>query len=123
MDLTLAKQKLVTLTRETFGERVTIRPMLDGRMKTVADPSRAVMLDVAARFDFLPDMSKLGGSDRFGPLLPIAKDNPTVTIPSQLLTWSPDKPDRVERANGEIYEIERPGGDGAGIAIFYLSKV
>ena len=123
MDFALAKQTLVALTRDRFGERVTIRPMVEGRIKVAADPGRAVMQDIAARFDFLPDMSKLGGSNRFGPMLPIARDNPTVTIPAHLLAWSPDKPDRIERANGEVYEIERSGGDGAGVAIFYLSKV
>ena len=89
----------------------------------MADPGRAAMEDIAARFDFALDPTKLGGSDKFGPLMAISEGNPTVTIPLSLLAWLPDKPDRIERENGEIHEIVRTGPDGAGVAIFFLSKV
>lgn len=123
MDFAQAKARLVRQSRETFGEKVTIRPMKAGRMKAVADPDRAAMNDIAARFDYSLDPTKLGGTDKVGPLLPIAEDNPTFSVPSDLLAWQPGKGDQFDRANGEIYEVVRRGSDGAGVALFFVSKV
>jgi hypothetical protein len=123
MDFAQAKARLVRQSRETFGEKVTIRPMKAGGLDVVADPNRAAMTEIVARFDYSLDPTKLGGSDKVGPMMMIAEDNPTFTIPRALLAWDPGKHDQIDRANGEIYEIVRPGLDGAGAAIFVVSRV
>lgn len=123
MDFAQAKARLVRQSRETFGEMVTIRPMMAGRLKVVADPDRAVMEDIPARFDLNLDVPKLGGSDRFGPMLPVAESGPTFSMPRSLLAWPPGKGDQIDRESGEIHEIVRVGDDGAGVAIFFVSQV
>ena len=123
MDFTQAKARLVRQSRETFGEMVTIRPMKAGRLKVVADPDRAAMEDIPARFDLNLDMPKLGGSDRFGPMLPVAESGPTFSMPRAMLVWPPGKGDQIDRESGEIHEIVRVGEDGAGVAIFFVSQV
>lgn len=123
MDFAQAKARLVRQSRESFGETVTIRPMKVGGLDVVADPGRAVMTDIVARFDYALDPTKLGGSDKVGPMLLIAEDNPTFTIPRGVLPWEPGKHDQIERENGEVYEIVRPGVDGLGVALFVVSRV
>ena len=123
MDYLAAKRLLTEKTRERFGETVTIRPMSSGRLKTVDDPSRSIQVDIPARFDFSPDLEKLGGNDRSGPMLNIAATGPTVTVPRHLMSWVPNKPDRFERATGEVWEIVRQGMDGADVFLFEVSKV
>jgi len=122
MDFAIAKARLVRLTRETFGEVVTIRPMKAGEMKVVADPNRAVMEDIAARFDQALDTPKLGGGDKMGPLMVLAESNPSFSIARGALLWLPAKSDRIERADGEVHEIVRVGEDGNGAVILYVSK-
>ena len=130
MDFAAARAKLVSETRARFGLRVTIRPWRNGEMKGSADPMRAVIENIAARIDFLPDPAKLGGSDRAGPLLLLSGDNPTLTIPRAALAYLPDHPYRVEVVAvgasgsaqvGQVYEIMRASVDGNGIAVFTLS--
>jgi hypothetical protein len=122
MDFAQAKARLVRQSRETFGEKVTIRPMKAGELKRVADPDRAVMTDIAARFDYALEPVKLGGSDRTGPLMPISEDNPSFSIPRELLSWDPRSGDVIERASGERCEIVRAGDDGAKVALFFVSR-
>lgn len=122
MDFAQAKARLVRQSRETFGETVTIRPMKAGRLDVVADPDRAVMTNIAARFDQALDPVKLGGSDKFGPLMPVAERNPSFSVPKALLAWMPDKPDHIERGNGEVHVIVRADEDGNGVVILYVSR-
>lgn len=123
MDFAGAKRALTERTRALAGETVTIRPMKDGRLKPVEDAGRPVQTGIPVRFDFGTDTEKLGGSDRTGPLLNVERNETTVTVPKHLLSWEPDKLDRFERANGEVWEVVRPGVDGAGVMIFWLSRV
>lgn len=123
MDFASAKARLVRLSRETFGEKVTIRAMKAGEMKMVADPDRAVMTDIVARFDQQAGPFKLGGSERTGPLMNIAEDNPSFSMPRDALAWAPRKGDVIERASGARHEIVRAAEDGSGVAIFFVSSI
>lgn len=123
MDFASAKERLVRQTRETFGEWVIFRPMKAGELKVVADPDRAAMVDIVARFDLQAGPFKLGGNERTGPLMNLAEDNPSFSVARAVLAWVPRKGDVIERVNGDRHEIIRAADDGAGVAIFFVSKV
>lgn len=123
MDFATARAALPSMTRNRFGEKISILPFKQGEMTSIADVTRLVMMDVRARFDLAPDEERLGGGNRQGSVARVAATHPTVTVLATDLSWQPVKGDRVMLANGEIYEIVRAGRDGNSIMILYLSRV
>ena len=126
MDLAAVRANLPSMTRRMLGGIATITPMRKGEMKSVPDTERTPIVDIAARFDFAPMDTEIGGGGARGDKLRLAGEAATVTFDPEGLVWVPVPGDRVGReikGVSEIFEIVRTGRDGATTTIFYLSKV
>lgn len=126
MDFAEARARLPSMTRQVFGEPVTITPMTLGRMKGGLDGTRTAQSGVAGKFDFDPDELSLGGGRSTTERAKIGGESATVSFDRAALAWHPVSGDRVSRVvDGvtEVYEVMRPGRDGSTVVIFWLSRV
>lgn len=122
MDFAGARAALPSITRAAFGEACDVAPMAKGQLRIDADGSRAVQSGVMGRFDFSPEDTTLGGGRSTGERLAVAGEKASVSFDRAALSWLPQQGDRIIRANGEVYEVVRPGRDGGNVVIFWLSR-
>lgn len=128
MDIAAARSALPGLLRAAFGERVTITPMRDGKMTAVADPSRAVLVDVPARYDLAHDFGKLGGEALRSRPTSVDGEAGSISIEIARLPALPRQGDMVTRINPhsgskETYRIARMAEAHPGVMLFYLQRI
>ena len=128
MDFHSARAQLPGMTRAMFGELVSVIPMAQGKMAEAPDTDRAVLANVPARFDFVPDAEELGGGrERLQPVS-LMGEKYSVSFERKRLPYplrEGDRISRVEKHSGstEIYRVIRFGRALPAIVLAYLSRV
>gem|GEM_PF-3414923 len=130
MDFDTARSALAGLTRERFGERVTITPMKKaGKMASGGqDPDRVVLEDVPARFDVGVDLEQVGGGRERDGAAHAMSETASISIERAVLAWPLQQGDLVTRldpitAEIEDYRISRFGEAYFAVVLAYLSRV
>lgn len=129
MDLESVRSFLPSMTRERVGELVVIRPMREGKMgAAVADPERAVQLDVPGRMDFSPDIEQLGGGRERPQAARVVSAHASISFAISDLSLIPRSGDMIERSNPQTGTIERYRIHGdmhpvGGAMLFLLSRI
>lgn len=96
------------MTRQMFGELVSVRPMRQGEMKAVSDPDRTVMLDLPIYFDAAPDVEQLGGGRERASAAYAAGVSHSASVETGALAYPPRDGDILVRAaakGGKQYRI------------------
>lgn len=130
MDFDTARTALAGLTRDRFGERVTITPMTRGVKLSgdAVDPDRPVMTDVPARFDIGIELEQVGGGRERAEAVRAMGATASVSIERARLAGELQQGDRVTRTDpvtGEIqqYRISRFGEAYFAVVLAYLSRI
>lgn len=95
MDIAAARAFVHTETRARLGDKVTISPFVTGEFGRIADPDRAALTGLAARYDVDPGFANLG-NEKAGPATQkVVKRMATVSVPRAALGWLPVNGDLV----------------------------
>jgi hypothetical protein len=123
MDLAAIRSGLPSMTRALFGDKVTILPMIEGKMgPAVVDPARVEQVDVKARFDFAPDLEKLGGGDRNDGHAFTVSPHASVSFARADLSWLPGQGDQI-RHDDDRYRIDRPLEPLPAVLLCLISRI
>ncbi len=123
MDFASVRASLPSMTRALFGVNVTILPMKEGKMgPAIADHGRDVQPDVKARFDFAPDLEKLGGGNRNDGHAYMVSPHANVSFALSDLSWSPRQGDHIRHGN-DLYRIDRPLPPLPDVILYLISRI
>ncbi|WP_281978809.1 hypothetical protein [Pseudorhizobium flavum] len=130
MDFDTARTALAGLTRERFGERITITPLTKGgKMSAGAvDAKRPIMTDVPARFDIGIELEQVGGGRERPEAAQAMGETASISVERAVLAWPLEQGDRVIRTDPitgaiEEYRISRFGDAYFAVVLAYLSRV
>lgn len=125
MDFAQARARLPSMTRQVFGEPVTIRPMRQGEMRSVVDESRLASVDIMGRFDVATDMESLSERRERWNIAKAASAKHSVSVVTSDLASLPVDGDLLERGEGQSldqFRIVHVDDIGFGRTLLWLSR-
>lgn len=129
MDLDGIRARLPSMTREIFGDAVTVLPMAEGKMSAaVADLTREIQAGVKGRFDFSPDIEQMGGGRERPEAAHVISSHTSVSFAVADLVSLPRQGDHILRvdphtATTERYRVDRAYQPVTGVLLCFLSRL